>query len=560
MMAASQAGWFNFQALTNQGDLADGYRLRTYAPGTTTQKTAYTDAAGAISHTYTSDGVGGLYIALNERAELPAPLFLSLGGYDILLQTAAGATVWSRRAYGQDDSAATLDTALRADISSTSDVEKGDALIGVKSTLTGATARTQHAKNADTVSVKDFGAVGDGVADDTAALQAAVNSLKPIHIPSGTYKFSALTGLAQQGLTIFGDGSANTVLKHAGSGIALDIDGSIGGVFIQNQTLQGFTIEGNTNTTNLIRTRKYARSRWTDINGRELNAAAGIAFLMQGTMLSKFTRLMCSQDLQAMTLPPTEGLRLEATGADGNCANNNFDSCYFEGAGAVASSIGVGIRITGGTQNKFTGGSPESCKTYGLLIGANCNYNTFENVGFENLGATGGDLSDGGNYTRFTNCYSSEKVIFQGRSAVVEGGVYERVQIDAGALKTRVQDIAVNGWATGSGGFFDAGTGTSWRGLWDIDLAAFIYPLKDRVGLTIGASPHVHTNTTGEWQKIVLNGGTISAITQTRNANSYSVPAASPTVHLVGPGESLTITYSVSPTLAWEIPLNGIES
>ena len=46
-------------------------------------------------------------------------------------------------------------------------------------------------KLAQTVSVKDFGAVGDGVTDDTAAIQTALTFGGSILIPTGTYKITA---------------------------------------------------------------------------------------------------------------------------------------------------------------------------------------------------------------------------------------------------------------------------------------------------------------------------------------------------------------------------------
>ena len=56
----------------------------------------------------------------------------------------------------------------------------------------GAILRTAQDKLSDTVSVKDFGAVGDGVTDDTAAIQAAANASAGARLffPVGTYLFA----------------------------------------------------------------------------------------------------------------------------------------------------------------------------------------------------------------------------------------------------------------------------------------------------------------------------------------------------------------------------------
>jgi hypothetical protein len=72
-------------------------------------------------------------------------------------------------------------------------VVTANSFVGLNSssvTATGSTtARTLANRFADVVNVKDFGAVGDGVADDTAAIQAAVAASggKTIFFPTGTY-------------------------------------------------------------------------------------------------------------------------------------------------------------------------------------------------------------------------------------------------------------------------------------------------------------------------------------------------------------------------------------
>lgn len=67
-----------------------------------------------------------------------------------------------------------------------------DAINDATQDITGATSRTVPSKLADTISVKDFGAVGDGVTDDTIAIQNAINAgiqgnYKEIYFPQGIY-------------------------------------------------------------------------------------------------------------------------------------------------------------------------------------------------------------------------------------------------------------------------------------------------------------------------------------------------------------------------------------
>jgi hypothetical protein len=92
-------------------------------------------------------------------------------------------------------------------------------LTGSSWTQTGSSAvtRTVDEKLKDVVSVKDFGAVGDGVADDTAAIQAAINTGKSVQIPEGVYLVTSIVrSLNNAALTLIGI-PGQTTIKATGS-------------------------------------------------------------------------------------------------------------------------------------------------------------------------------------------------------------------------------------------------------------------------------------------------------------------------------------------------------
>jgi hypothetical protein len=86
-------------------------------------------------------------------------------------------------------------------------------------TATGSTtARSLPDRFADVVNVKDFGAVGDNIADDTAAIQAAIDSFSisggSIYLPAGTYRVTSLI-VNRADVSFVGDGRSATILNLA---------------------------------------------------------------------------------------------------------------------------------------------------------------------------------------------------------------------------------------------------------------------------------------------------------------------------------------------------------
>lgn len=99
--------------------------------------------------------------------------------------------------------------------------------------------------------VKSFGAKGDGVTDDTTAIQNAINSLSNggvLYIPAGTYVISNTLTITNNYTVIKGNG-LTTVLSFKGSGKAISLGHSDYSTTIENIKLKDFHLDGGNSPT-----------------------------------------------------------------------------------------------------------------------------------------------------------------------------------------------------------------------------------------------------------------------------------------------------------------------
>jgi hypothetical protein len=226
------AGW---QFFTDSGTVLSGGLVYTYAAGTSTPQTTYTSATGLVANSNP--------IVLNAAGRVAGEVWLTDGvGYKFVVKTSTGATIGTYDNIYSSDSSSTDALALLA-------ASSGSSLVGFINSGSGATARTVQAKLRDTVSVKDFGAVGDGVTDDTAAIQAAHTTGATVYYPSGTYKTTSQIVISAGG--IVGDGPTKSIINctDTSSNAAIKFTGAYttlsGGLSSGVPTFADFTLNGN---------------------------------------------------------------------------------------------------------------------------------------------------------------------------------------------------------------------------------------------------------------------------------------------------------------------------
>jgi hypothetical protein len=163
---------------------------------------------------------------------------------------------------------------------------------------TSATTRIVSAMSTDAgVSVKDYGAKGDGKTDDGPAILTAWSTLSTgiLYFPAGTYRTSAQL-LLKSGVTIAGAGIGATTIVYCGSGYWLD--SASGTSSIHYFSLHDIRIAVETPATGALRagrtsqdfTESYSiwRNQWSISNVEMKGPGAGIA----GTIGMSVTQLI----------------------------------------------------------------------------------------------------------------------------------------------------------------------------------------------------------------------------------------------------------------------------
>jgi hypothetical protein len=227
--------------------------LYTYLTGTSTNAATWQNPALSVANAnpVVLDGRGECVLWLDSTVT-----------YRFVLKDSGGATQWV-----QDDisGAGSLADKLRTDLAASG----GAALVGYLPGGTGAAASTVQAKLRECASVKDFGAIGDGVANDSGAIANALASGKPVFFPAGTYLTGAQT-VATAGQTLFGEGAASVIKASTPTSHLFTVQAD--NVSFLSLRLHGAAVS-NANTTFAIFTAAANPARYLAIQGLVISGA-----------------------------------------------------------------------------------------------------------------------------------------------------------------------------------------------------------------------------------------------------------------------------------------------
>lgn len=200
----SPVGGAGAQFFDNNGNPLSGGKIYTYVAGTTTPATTYSTSAGNIAN------ANPIILDAAGRISGSSEIWLTKNvAYKFIITTSADVLL------------ATWDN-----VSGINDVNDTSTSILYTAPYANAVPVTVNSKLAQVLSVKDFGAVGNGVVDDTLAIQTAINSAayiisgfygeatgKSIFFPAGVYRLTAAINIpVNAGVSLVGEGKTKSTV------------------------------------------------------------------------------------------------------------------------------------------------------------------------------------------------------------------------------------------------------------------------------------------------------------------------------------------------------------
>lgn len=379
------------------------------------------------------------------------------------------------------------------DLSDTSDVAKGDALIGVKRTETGSVGRTLHFWVQR--SVYPFKSICDPTTDTAAQVsdkfdQAVINARTSGKIlefePGATYTgnrtFKFLNVDGTKDAHFWGNGCT---LRNTGAGnVAELMSATLAG---RNSSVEftDFILQGNAASTYGLLARGLGMAgRVHRVRVRDV-ATAG--FLIQWAVCVNFQDLYLSGaiDSGAWVVNPTTGLILDQAGAGNYTAACTFINTVMENP---ITSTGIDL-LYSGLSNKFIGGTCESIPR-GVRQRSTARDTVFENFDFE--GNTDFDIFVEGQQLVLQDINSGSSSPAQGNILVaasssgltVRGGYLRQIDLDPASKGTVFEGVDFDDnpaiGITNTGPW--SGTGNSYVTTSVVGSKTFTSWVKDRQG------------------------------------------------------------------------------
>jgi len=203
----------------------------------------------------------GKYLAFDAAG---APSVATGTGADINLRTdlaASGGAALVGFSPTGSLSAVTVQAAI-AEIGTDLATTAGAAAIGYTQGGTSSVARTVQAKLRDYVDVRDFGAVGDGVTDDTAAIQAAINyavgsttGRGTVILGEGRFRITSTLTIGTRNIALVGVESGRRTFGSTPATCSLEWDGGAYPMIstaINGHVFRGFGVTNNGSATDWL--------------------------------------------------------------------------------------------------------------------------------------------------------------------------------------------------------------------------------------------------------------------------------------------------------------------